>query len=265
MKPIGACLCFKDSAAYLEEWLLFHYVQGIRRFYLYDNESSDDWGSIVAPWIKYGIVTATRYPGKGVQAEIYDHCLQRARGEVEWLAFIDDDEFLFPCGGESLPDLLADYDAYAGLAVSWVLLGSAGVERASREWVIRRFTGSAGGADAHVKCVVRPERVVRSRVIGHSFEPVPGFQIVDENRRPLTEPQNPVPSTARVRINHYLIKSWEEWRFRRSRPQANTGAPTPLPESSWREWDRQWSGVRDESALRFLGPMEELKKQRARC
>jgi Glycosyltransferase family 92 len=265
MKPIGACLCFKDSAAYLEEWLLFHYVQGIRRFYLYDNESSDDWGSIVTPWIKDGIVTATRYPGKGVQGEIYDHCLQRARGEVEWLAFIDDDEFLFPCGGESLPDLLADYTAYAGLAVSWVLLGSAGAERTSREWVIRRFTGSAGGADAHVKCVVRPERVVRSRVIGHSFEPVLGFQIVDENQRPLTEPQNPAPSAARVRINHYLIKSWEEWRFRRSRPQANTGQPTPLPESSWREWDRQWSGVRDESALRFLGPMEELKKQRARC
>jgi hypothetical protein len=265
MKTLGACLCFKDSSAYLEEWLLFHYVQGFRRFYLYDNDSSDDWMRVVSPWVDDGLVTVTRYPGRAVQVEIYNDCLQRARGEVEWLAFIDDDEFLFPVGGESLQDILDDYAGYAGLGVSWVLMGSGGAEKASADWVIRRFKGGGGVADSHVKCVVRPERVTRSLVIGHSFEPVSGFQIVDENKRPLTEPLNPAPSASRVRINHYLIKSWEEWRFRRTRPQANTGEPTPLPESSWRAWDRQWSCVPDESALRFLDAMEKLKRFRAGC
>lgn len=257
MQTIGACLCFKDSARYLHEWLLFHYVQGIRRFYLYNNESSDGWFQVVRPWLQRGLATVTDFPGKGVQAEIYDHCLAKAKGEVEWLAFIDDDEFLFPTGNESLNDVLSDYSSAAGLAVAWVLFGSGGLEKQSDDWVINRFVRSGGVADSHAKCIVRPDRVIRSLVIGHLFESAAGFQIVDENGRPVTKALNGEPSASRIRINHYLIKSWEEWRFRRQRPQANTGVATPLPEERWRAWDRDWSRVPDLSALKYLSEMQQ--------
>jgi hypothetical protein len=256
---LGICLCFKDSAAYLEEWLLFHYVQGFRKFYLYDNESSDAWQSFVEPWVEKSLAETFTYPGQAVQQEIYDDCLRRASGKVTWLAFIDDDEFLFPATGESLGSILAEYETHAGVAISWVLFGSGGAERSSRQRVIERFRASTGIADPHVKCVVRPDRITRSRQIGHSFEPKPGFVIVDENKRLLSESLNPSPTVHRLRINHYLVKSWEEWQFRRGRPQANTGAVTPHSEHQWREWDISWSQREDLSALAYVEKMQRAK------
>lgn len=263
---LAACLCFKDSADYLDEWLRFHYVQGFRKFYLYDNGSSDDWRSVVEPWIASGIVEATCYPGCGVQAQIYDDCLARARGNVRWLAFLDDDEFLYASGGASLPTLLSEFDSHAGLAVSWLLYGSSGQERRREGWVIDRFLFRHPTPDRHVKCVVQPHRTVSSRVIGHCFTTSPPYHIVDECHRPLNEPLNLEPTAARIRINHYLVKSWEEWRLRRLRPQANTGAFTPHPESAWREWDSSWSVHFDSSAQAFSAEMNQviLKTQGSR-
>jgi hypothetical protein len=257
---IAACLCFKDSAAYLEEWLLFHHVQGIRRFYLYDNESTDDWRPIVEPWIRRGLVEAISYPGAGIQSAVYDDCLQRARGEAEWLAFIDDDEFLFPVGGETLADALQDYGDQAGVAVAWVVYGSNGHEKNSPEWVLKRFPRSVGHADNHVKCIVRPDRVVRSVVVGHMFEVVPPFAIVDERQTSLVVPRNPNPSANRLRINHYMIKSWSEWRLRRRRPCVDTGLVAPNSESDWRGWDPLNSRVEDRGAQRFIPAMHALRE-----
>src|ERR1035437_6111369 len=92
---IAACLCFRDSAAYLHEWLLFHRVQGITRFYLYDNDSADDYLPVLAPWLRDGSVRLRKWPGLAQQRPMFDDCLARADADVEWLAFIDDDEFLF--------------------------------------------------------------------------------------------------------------------------------------------------------------------------
>lgn len=261
LTEIGACLCFKDSAAYLEEWLLFHHVQGIRRFYLYDNASTDDWRSVVRPWVEAGLADVRHFPGCGVQQMIYDDCLLRARGQVKWLAFIDDDEFLFPTReGETLSQVLGDFERAAGIVVPWVLFGSSGVRATTRKWVIERFQRSAGEPDRHVKCIVRPDRVERSVCIGHSFLPSEGADIVDEKGRPVTAEQVARPSADRLRLNHYLVKSWEEWRLRRGRPQADSGRPTEHAESSWRTWDAAWSSVTDNAALRFLPEMQALRQ-----
>lgn len=258
---LGMCLCFRDSAAYLEEWLLFHYVQGCRRFYLYNNGSTDEWGTVVRPWVDHGLATVVEYPGLGVQLAMYSDCLARARSDgITWLAFIDDDEFLFATGGQPLPELLKGYGEHAGLAVSWVLFGSGGIEAQESGWVIERFTRSAGYPDPHVKCIVQPQRIVRPRVIGHAFETCAGFSVVDENQRSLTEPLNPAPSALKIRINHYLVKSWMEWRARRARPQADTGKPTPHSEASWREWDQGWSREQDVSAQVFLPAMRSARQ-----
>lgn len=45
-----------------------------------------------------------------------DGCLRRAAGNVAWLAFLDDDEFLLPVEDCSLSAVLADYDSYAGVS-----------------------------------------------------------------------------------------------------------------------------------------------------
>lgn len=258
MTTVAICLCFKDSADYLDEWIRFHVLQGVQRFYLYNNGSVDDWLSVVEAWRHRVELDVIDYPGVGVQQEIYDDCLRRARGQVEWLAFLDDDEFLFSPEGHPIAEALAGYRNFAGVAVSWVMFGSGGANRKTPEWVIDRFRLSAGIPDHHVKCVVRPDQVLRSKVIGHSFVPLPGRYLVDENKIAMIDSLAPHPSAQKLRINHYLVKSWEEWRTRRLRPTADTGEIRTQPEAVWREWDKEWSRVPDELACEFLVAMRAL-------
>ena len=62
MVELAVCLCFKDSASYLAEWLAFYRAVGVDRFYLYDNGSTDDYRPIVEPYIERGLAV----PGSGV-------------------------------------------------------------------------------------------------------------------------------------------------------------------------------------------------------
>ncbi|MCH6255884.1 glycosyltransferase family 92 protein [Puniceicoccaceae bacterium K14] len=261
MEDLGVCLIFKDSAKYLEEWLLFHYVQGARKFYLYDNESQDNWRSIVQPWVKLGLVDAVTYPGYYVQQEAYCECLEKAKGEVKWLAFIDDDEFFYPEVREPLISVLNEYECHAGVAVSWILYGSGGAKEYQNEWVIKRFTNCLENPDPHVKCIVRPERVTRSICVGHMFETVGGYDIVDENYRPLTEAMNPTPTTSKLRINHYLVKSWDEWEERRNPTLAGERYVNPIPKPEWQKSDLVWSRAKDWTVLRYLEEMENARRE----
>ena len=258
---LAACLCFRDSAPYLQEWLLFHWVQGIRRFYLYDNGSTDDYRQILQPWIDASIVRLRLWPGLAQQQLIYDHCLSTAGREVDWLAFIDDDEFLFNPVGRPLPDILKTFQEHAGVAAAWILYGSSGHLQRNEDWIIDRFVRRAPNPDVHVKCIVQPGLVTRSKVIGHMFEARPGFHIVDEHGRPLAEPLTSASTITQLRINHYLVKSWDEFRPRRTRPQANTGQPTPHILQQWQKWDLTWNEVEDPVARQFIPTMQRTARQ----
>lgn len=261
---IAACLCFRDSAPYLHEWLLFHRVQGFTRFYLYDNESTDDYLPVLAPWLRDGTVRLKKWPGLAQQRPMFDDCLKSVDADVEWLAFIDDDEFLFSANLRPIGETLAAYAAHAGVVASWWLYGSGGHEKRTNEWTIERFTKSAGGPDQHVKCIVRPSRIAAATISPHAFAPRDGFVLVNENFQPMTGPFNPAPTAAVLRVNHYLTKSWEECIERRfRRVEVNSGVLKPLTVEQWREWDAHWSVVDDPVAKAFVPQMRALEKQMA--
>lgn len=259
---IAACLCFRDSARYLHEWLLFHRVQGITRFYLYDNDSADDYASVLEPWIEAGVVQCRRWPGLGQQQAIYDDCLAKVDAEVDWLAFIDDDEFLFATDGQPLPQALQRYEEFAGVAVGWLLFGTSGHKTASSDWIVERFTRSANGADPHVKCIIRPSRIVRSTCVGHAFEPKPGFAIVDERQRAIAGPFALEPSCENLRINHYITRSESELiAHRLMRPEVNTGRLKPHTLADWKLWDTWWTTTPNTLATQFVPAMRRLDEQ----
>ena len=43
---------FKDEGKYLKEWLDYHLLAGVEHFYLYNNDSSDDYQEVLAPYVK---------------------------------------------------------------------------------------------------------------------------------------------------------------------------------------------------------------------
>jgi hypothetical protein len=263
---LAACLAFRNAAPYLREWLLFHAAVGVQRFYLYNNDSTDDFERVLTPFLRAGgpiQMEPIAWPGYCQQNAIYEDCLKRATaaGDVRWLAFIDDDEFLYATSGQPLPELLRDFEPFASVAACWQLYGSSGHIHASDDWVIRRFTRRAAGPDQHVKCIVQPARILRPIAGGHLFEPKPGFVSVDEHRRPLNDSLTPTPSTDLLRINHYLIKSIEEMIARRTSRDIGYGDKAKLPLLEWIRLDRAWNATEDASARGIEPRMRQLEAE----
>ena len=50
------CSMFKNEAKFLKEWIEFHRLIGAEHFYLYNNESTDNYLEVLKPYIDKNIV-----------------------------------------------------------------------------------------------------------------------------------------------------------------------------------------------------------------
>jgi len=252
---LAVCAIFRDEARYLAEWVSFHRIQGVERFYLYDNRSSDDWRSVLAPEIEAGIVEVQHWPFVPAQLGAYQHCLEQRRDEARWIAFIDVDEFLFSPTGRPLPEVLREFDLHPGVVVNWRMYGTSGHKHPPEGLVTESFLMRAPDdlqANHFVKSIVNPRSALGPQT-GHFFtlrgDPV------GEDGRPV---RNPIrDSTADLlRINHYYSKSEEEFRRKSERPAVAWGKPDsdrfPVPDDA----------VRDETILQFAPQLRALLSSR---
>jgi len=226
--PIGlaACAIFRDEARYLAEWVAFHRIQGVERFYLYDNLSEDDWRSALAPEIEAGIVEVTRWPPHPGQLSAYDDCLERHRDAARWIAMIDIDEFLFSPSGKPLPEVLRRFDTHPAVAVNRRFFGTNGHRTPPEGLVTEEYPMRSRDDDpsnALVKTIVYPRMTLRARS-AHTF---------NLRGTPVGEDGLPVPLATRdpataevLRINHYYAKSEEEFRRKSVTPRADSGTVT---------------------------------------
>ncbi len=124
MDYLSLCLICKDENDYLEEWLNYHILTGVERFYIYDNDSQISLRETLKDYVARGWVVITDIPGQAMQMYAYDHCLRAFGPSTRWLGFIDTDEFLVPKTSVDLKDLLQHYEEFGGLAVSSLFFGS---------------------------------------------------------------------------------------------------------------------------------------------
>ena len=110
----------------MREWIEFHRLMGVERFFLYDHDSVDDHRRQLAPYIEAGVVTLYDWPIDPGQVQAANHCLEHHRDESRWIAFLDLDEFLFSPTGRPLPEVLADYEQWPGVVVNWATFGTSG-------------------------------------------------------------------------------------------------------------------------------------------
>lgn len=112
----------------LVEWIEFNKKAGVEKFYIYDNESTDDIKKRLAPYVKSGLVEYTyfKHSGKSMQTDAYTDYLNKHRFETKWTAFIDADEYLLPLR-KNLIDVLKKLPVTAaGLVLPWLCFGSSG-------------------------------------------------------------------------------------------------------------------------------------------
>lgn len=218
---LSICAIFKNEARYLKEWIEFHRIVGVEHFYLYNNNSTDDFYSVLESYVREGTVDLYPWEMHPGQVRAYADCIL-IKAHTKWLAFIDIDEFLFPVIQNSLPEALNEFDTpdISAVCVFWESFNSSGQKKFINDYVINRFKQKIRNDDPHVKSIVRPERVIALPPNPHLFVPKRGFVNVDENQTIVTTPRPRYCTTARLCINHYWTKSLEEWGEKRARGRA---------------------------------------------
>ena len=138
---ISICGIFKNEAPYLKEWIEYHELIGIEHFYLYNNNSEDNYRDILQPYIDRGLVTLTTWPYSHAQMKAYEHFYNTYRNETQWVSFLDIDEFFCPRYKTTLIDWVRTKDKYPVLSINWRMFGTSGkMQHESDKLVIEQYT-----------------------------------------------------------------------------------------------------------------------------
>ena len=229
----------KNEAPYVKEWLDYHILAGVDHFYIYDNDSPDNLKEILQPYIRDGLVTYIFYPGKARQYEAYNEAIQKYKFFCKYMAFIDADEFIFPQNNKSVlevtEEILEKYPQAGGIAVNIFYFGSNNLKKADySKGVLERFTrraptdwcppmpelGNLPGGTAHVSSIVNPRRVHHfgSPHFAYYFE---SYYAINSNGVNVPLFYNDPPTVDKIVMNHYSVKSKEEYLTKISRGTAD--------------------------------------------
>ncbi len=278
---LAVCACFKNEAHYLQEWIEYHILIGVNHFYLFNNESEDDYQIILKKYMLQGLVTVTDFPGKGIQYDVYRKCILDHHQDVAFLAMIDIDEFIcikYDLSGKmiwndevngyaiqpefSFSQWLDQFRYYPVLKFWWKQFGSSGlIQRDITGLIIEDFIFCEGDAIRHnyTKCILNMDYWDKIDPMGiHDFKTtfclgpfvlkifalnVAGvFDSFAKRFRP-------------VQINHYTNKSYNEYVNRKMNNGRADHVLKPeevaVPIESF-HWVDQRSTEHDYSIQRFL-------------
>ena len=218
----------KNEGPYVKEWLDYNLLAGVNHFFIYDNDSPDNQREVLQPYIDAGIVTYFFYPGKARQFQAYNAAARDFKFFCRYMAFIDGDEFIFPHSKPTIPEvvdevLMQNFKASA-LAVNILNFGSNYQDTANYNiGLMERFTrrtpvdyapimkgSDLHGGTAHIKTIANP-RWIDYFCNSH-------FAKYFSQRFAVNEIGNKVeffsaypPSVDKISINHYYVKSREEY------------------------------------------------------
>lgn len=216
----------KDEGRYIEEWLLFHFSNGVDKVYLYDNQSSDDTVEIANKFQNVFVTSWSTSEGESPQFSAFNHALKSYGSSCDWMLFIDVDEFLMNRSSQvSFKDYLSVVDKNVGaVAINQIVYGSSGLKEYQDIPVMQRFTKRSELCyleNRWYKTVCRP-MAVETIQDAHRFSLKEGYFYVDssfdKNNFDSKELRNTlIPSNDVWAINHYMLKSWEEFQWKKQR------------------------------------------------
>jgi hypothetical protein len=249
LPTIGVAAIFKNERPYVVEWLAHHRLLGIERFFIADNDSDDGTAELLQALAAAGYLTWHRFPnpvGCTPQMQAFSMLLREHGGEVDWMAFIDADEFIWPMGAErSLPVFMQQqaeqHPDMGALILNWASYGSGGQLHQAPGLVVERFTWHARQdhfANVPIKSILRPDDV-EGFSCSHNALLRPGRRHLHTDGSPrevhpdyLDIPEKRYIRSQRVcwegfRVNHYVVKSYQEFEQRKRR-KGRAFVPRPL-------------------------------------
>ncbi|GMO69975.1 MAG: hypothetical protein Ta2A_18460 [Treponemataceae bacterium] len=217
----------KNEASYIKEWIEYHRLVGVERFYIYDDSSTDNLllGGGLRPYIESGLVIYGTVLGKWMQVGAYNDAIKKYRNKTKWLAFVDIDEFIVPLSKEKITETLTEIETKISkkifvLDVHRVDYGYSGFEKKPEGLVIENYTKS-DGVEKVYKSIVNPRAVVwmcGAHSTVNLFNMVAinekGIKIKNECYIQVGKCLSDLSfiSCEHIRVNHYRTKSYEEYK-----------------------------------------------------
>lgn len=214
---------FQNESDYMEEWIEYHKMVGVEHFFLYNNNSTDDYLSVLNPYIEEGIVELIQWPSVQqendwsnfsftTQTNAYNDAINRSKNVSKWLALIDLDEFIIPVQDSTLVECLEkNYSQVSGLCVNWQCYGTSHVHSLEKNYpmigqlVLKMKWNHAW--NNHSKSIVQPLHVLNCPNPHHCSYHSNHWAIDGNYTR-----CDSVPNTViidKIRINHYWTRDEE--------------------------------------------------------
>ena len=242
----------KNEASYIKEWIEYHRLVGVQRFYIYNNESTDNLLEILKPYIDSGIVVYELIPGSAMQIPAYKKAINDYKLKAKYMAFIDADEFIVPKTQDTILGVIKEIeDEYKttvnALALNWKMFGFNGYYNKPEGLVTENYT-KCEYPNQHIKSIINPRLFYETKTTPHHFIPLLGRKTIDEKGCNIYGPFNDNPTYNKIQINHDWSKSYEEYLKKINRGLADSNNKYNVV-----EYDSDYlSKIYDDAILRFI-------------
>lgn len=255
----------KDERPYLVEWVAYHRLIGFDKIRVYSNDCTDGTVELLERMQAAGLIEHKIWPsapGALPQHSAYVDAFRSC--ETDWFMALDADEFLNLAAVDYVGDFVAGMpDDAAAVAICWRIFGSGGQLWRGPQPVTQRFTWAAP-VDHHlnrrVKCLLRVSAVetpgIHNALLKHGH-----FVLANGEPYKLHRGSFALPRYEAAQVNHYCVRSRQEFEDKINRGHSNLPAEHPdkitsRPPSFFDEHDR--NEERDTSILRHSA---ELRRQ----
>lgn len=226
------CGMFKNEAPFLKEWVEYHLLIGFEHFYLYNNNSDDNYKEVLNPYIERGIVTLNDWPYQQAQIEGYKHFYDHYRNECNWFSYLDIDEFFCLKEEISIYEWLKKHGHYPVIYINWLMFGTSGLmQHDYNKLVIEQYVNCWEELNSCGKCLINAnyDIPVFDGTVHHATKTQINFLYVNVKILPFDQfgkvYRGEVPykydTTQRTRstiqINHYWSKAWDIYDSKRKK------------------------------------------------
>lgn len=268
---LSICAIFKDEAPYMKEWIEYYKLLGVEHFRLYNNDSSDHYKKVLAPYIRKGEVVLVDWPSdpsklgsndEWVWATQLPACMDaitHLSGKSKWLAIIDLDEYIVPLIHKDLISFLRDYESFSAVLLNWHNFGTSKVKEIPKgRLLIEMLTHRAEENSPYhqpVKSIVRPDRVAGANWCPHvwAFSSPSDMQVLPSGQ----EWSLGKIDVSIARINHYVHKT-ENYLYNYKIPNKERMMGRSLSVADFQAKDALFNAVKDREILRYV---PELRKR----
>lgn len=232
-KKYNICICgiFKDEAPFLREWIEYHEMIGVEHFWLYNNNSRDNYKEVLEPYIQRGLVSLIDWPYNQAQMKAYKDFYDRYRHETQWYSFLDIDEFIVPKYEMSILAWLkkSGLDRFPAIVMFFRMFGTSGrMHHDFKRLVTEQYHVCWERLYDVGKCLVNSDFDVAefngrthhcplmvTHILGfkHFVRP---FNMYGRMVRPEdTEERSLKDVDATIQVNHYWSKAWDVFEKKR--------------------------------------------------